>query len=241
MADGVSVSVLQAQLVTATADRQRLIDEKADLNARIAEIDTAVAVLDTSINGINAALGANSPVPAIDSLSPNFYVVESTGITLTVSGSNFVATSVINLNTLDQSTTFVDANTLTCLIPDSMLAALGALAVFVRTGEPGGGTTSTLQAQVINGVPSLATIAPTTVVFGAADTALTVTGANFIEDSVIYLNEVAYDTTLVGIDLQATIPAILMAFAGADVDVRVKNPTPGGGSSAPEVLTVTAS
>ena len=71
--------------------------------------------------------------PWIGSLSLQSAAVGSDPLTLTVSGGNFTAASVIAFNGADQATTLVDSATLTTSI--SPQAPAGERLVFVRNGS----------------------------------------------------------------------------------------------------------
>jgi IPT/TIG domain len=76
--------------------------------------------------------------PWIGSLSPSSAAAGSSPLTLSVSGGNFSAASVIVFNGADQATTLVDAATLTCSI--SPAAPAGERVVFVRDGTQSSNT-----------------------------------------------------------------------------------------------------
>lgn len=244
MSEGVSTATLQSRLVVLEEDKTRLEADKAELNSRITTIDAEIAVLDASINDINSTLTANNSVPSIASISPNFYTVDSIDTLITVTGTNFVAATEIFLNGLAY-TTAQDGGSpttiITCTIPASLLDDIGTLSVYVSTPEPGGGTTSTLTAQIINGVPTLITAtpsAPGTITAGDTGVTILAVGAFYTEDSVIYLNQIAQATTVVGVDLRASVPDSYITVSGVGLDVRIKNPIPGGGTSNPIVVPV---
>ena len=71
--------------------------------------------------------------PWIGSIAPASAAIGSGPLTLTVAGGNFTAGSVIVFNGANQTTTFVDAATLTTSI--SPLAPAGERLVFVRDGS----------------------------------------------------------------------------------------------------------
>jgi List-Bact-rpt repeat protein/centrosomal CEP192-like protein len=82
------------------------------------------------------------PVPVTSSLSPASAVAGSTGITLTVNGSGFVATSVVRWNGTARPTTVVSATQLRATISAADLASAGSVPVTVFTPAPGGGTSA---------------------------------------------------------------------------------------------------
>ncbi|MDO8475208.1 MAG: kelch repeat-containing protein, partial [Candidatus Rokubacteria bacterium] len=90
-----------------------------------------------------------------------------------------------------------------------------------------------------NPVPSITSISPNTIAGGGPSFTLTVTGANFVPDSVVRWNGVARPTTYVrNTQLQASIPAGDIASPGSRT-ITVFTPSPGGGTSSGLTLTVT--
>jgi hypothetical protein len=74
--------------------------------------------------------------------------------------------------------------------------------------------------------PGVETIAPRTVLQGAADTTVTLTGVNFVKRSVVYVNGEAVPTMVdSGTKLRFVVPANRFASAGK-LHIAVKNPTP---------------
>ncbi|MCH8269147.1 MAG: hypothetical protein IH846_16710, partial [Acidobacteria bacterium] len=98
-------------------------------------------VLDITIN--NPAPTGN-PAPTISSLSPSSAPEGEAGFTLTVTGTGFVAGSVVRWNSTDRSTAFVSSGELQATIPASDIATAGTANVTVFTPSPGGGTSGTL-------------------------------------------------------------------------------------------------
>jgi subtilase family serine protease len=82
-----------------------------------------------------------------------------------------------------------------------------------------------------NPVPAITSLSPASVTAAAADFTLTVSGVNFISNSMVNWNGSARPTTFVSsMQLTAAIPAADVATAGT-VQVTVTNPAPGGGTS----------
>lgn len=82
----------------------------------------------TSLN-ITVAAGS----PTIASASPNSILAGSTDTTITITGTNFYATSVAMIGTTALSTTYVSSTQLTAVIPAANLTSLGWLALSVHT------------------------------------------------------------------------------------------------------------
>ncbi|MBN2135838.1 MAG: exo-alpha-sialidase [Acidobacteria bacterium] len=97
-----------------------------------------------------------------------------------------------------------------------------------------------------NPVPVLSTISPDTAEFNYGDLTITVSGSDFVPNSVVKLNGTDLMTEYISTsELRATVPSSIFipssSNTGEDEDfaINVENPTPGGGSSANLNLTGT--
>ena len=77
--------------------------------------------------------------PVVASVTPNKGTVGAVGPSIIVSGTNFVARSIVQLDGAPLATTFVSGTELRATIPTSKLAAVGVLRISVGTSPPGGG------------------------------------------------------------------------------------------------------
>jgi hypothetical protein len=84
----------------------------------------------------------NNPVPTITSLSPSSAVAGGVAFTLTVNGTGFVSTSVVNFGANARATTYASARQLTAAIVASDIATAGTFNVTVTNPAPGGGTSN---------------------------------------------------------------------------------------------------
>jgi len=99
---------------------------------------TSSVTVTTPTVGTSAALTFTVqavPAPVLSSISPNTAVAGGAGFTLTATGTNFTASSVINWNGTALSTTFVSASSLTASVPAANIAAAGTASVTVVTGS----------------------------------------------------------------------------------------------------------
>ncbi|MBF9143331.1 IPT/TIG domain-containing protein [Hymenobacter properus] len=185
---------------------------------------------------------ATNPVPTITSLSPSSVIAGAAAQTLTVNGTNFIASSVVNFSSTARTTTYVSATQLTIQLTAADQATAGNYDVTVTNPAPGGGTsapsTFTVNPVPNNPVPTITSLAPSSVIVGAAAQTLTVNGTNFLASSVVNFNGAARTTTYVSAtQLTIQLTAADQATAG-NYDVTVTNPAPGGGTSAPATFTV---
>jgi hypothetical protein len=183
-------------------------------------------------------LSVNNPLPSLSAISPASVTVGGAGFTMTLTGNSFVPNSVVRVNGVNRTTSFVSATQLTAAIPASDIASAGTLSITVFNPTPGGGTSTALTLAVLNPVPTISSISPaTTLVLGPSFT-LTVNGSGFVSGSVVEVNGSPRPTTLISpTQLTAQIPNSDILSVGQRT-VTVFNPTPGGGTSNSATLTV---
>ncbi len=165
-----SLTVLGSEFTTASVvrfngtARTTTFVSSTELSAALTAADLATGALAQIIVSTPNA-GASQPVtltvvnpaPAVSATSPAYAAVGAGPVTLTVTGTNFVGTSIVRWNGADRATTYVSPTQLTAAIAATDLAALGTASVTVATPAPGGGTTAALPFAV--GISSVATIA----------------------------------------------------------------------------------
>lgn len=176
------------------------------------------------------------PAPTITLLNPATAVAGSAALQIAVTGTGFVDGTVVVFGGANLATSFGSATQLTATIPAPSLVTPGAVQVSVRNpdAQVSGDVTFT-----ITGVtPTLTSISPASVVAGASDTTLTLTGSDFQSGAVVLFG--ATELTPVNptsTQLTVTVPASLLNTART-VDVRVRNP--GDQHSQPKSFTVVA-
>ena len=109
---------------------------------RPAVFSLALALCGCGSGGGTGTTPASNPLPSLTSLSPASAVSGSAAVTLTVSGSDFVAASTVNWNGTALATTYVGAAQLTAVIPASDLASADTVNVTVDNPMPGGGASN---------------------------------------------------------------------------------------------------
>jgi hypothetical protein len=187
----------------------------------------------------------DNPVPVISQLSPESTPAGGPGFTLTVNGTNFIASSKVRWNGSDRATTFVSATKLQATLTVADIKDAGEAGVTVFTPLPGGGSSNAATFIMLgpgeNPEPVITDISPS----GASTTlgtplpgfTIDVYGLNFIEQSTVQWDGANRATSFVDSGhLQAQISAGDLATSGI-VDVTVVNPAPGGGTSNPSSFT----
>lgn len=176
-------------------------------------------------------VGDGTPLPVLTNLDPGSTGVGSDALTLTVSGSNFVAGSVVRWNGADRSTRYLSDRRLTAQLLRTDFLQAGQSAVAVYNPPPGGGVSNALTFVITNPAPRLDLLLPASAVAGGGGIALTVKGGGFLPASRIRWNGTDRATTFVSAgELTAQISAGDLAAAGI-ASVTVFSPGPGGGLS----------
>jgi hypothetical protein len=98
-----------------------------------------------------------NPVPFVNQpLVPTSVAPGSPELALTVNGTGFVSTSVVNWNGTPLTTAFVSSHQLVADVPASVLAAASTASVTVSSPAPGGGTSNAVLFMITNPTTSLA-------------------------------------------------------------------------------------
>jgi hypothetical protein len=100
-----------------------------------------VAVKRCDIGAVEFAL---NPPPAITSLNPASAQEGGPAFTLTVTGNNFVAGSIVRWDGANRTTTYVSETQLSALINATDITTQGSAVVTVFNPEPGGGVSNEL-------------------------------------------------------------------------------------------------
>ena len=188
--------------------------------------------------------------PLIASLSPATASPNSAAFTLTVNGSNFVSGnannpampnpqppfsgSVVAFNGSPRTTAFVSATQLTAQITAADIVGAGCNGISVFTYTGGGNEIFSPAVSFIASstkVPAICSLSPSSVVAGASDFTVTVSGASFATNSTVKWNSSARTTTFVNANtVQAQIKAADVAKAGVEPITVVNS---GGGTTPP--------
>jgi len=196
------------------------------LYIRWQETDETGSDADAGID--NFTISAVSPTPTISNISPTsvFRGSGNTPVTFTGTGYSSSETTVsIGGNSL--SLTNVTSTSLTANVTSNYFTTAGTLAMTLSNPAPGGGSVSTNLA-VVTPLPTIAGLSPASVVAGAGDTLLTVSGTGFFGESVVRWNGTDLVTSYNSPNqLTATIPAVNLSTMVV-ASVTVATPDVGG-------------
>ena len=189
---------------------------------------TNVAVTVASL----VSIGSGLATPVLTQLQPSAGVAGSGGAGITVMGSGFLPTSIVDWNGSPLATTYVSPSKLTAQIPAGDLAVPASATVEVFNFDLAVGISQQLPFTVQAApVPVLSGLSPNTAPAGAAGVSLLVSGSNFTPTSVAQWNGNSRTTTYVsGGSLGVQITSADVAAVGY-VPVTVVDPASGSVAS----------
>jgi uncharacterized repeat protein (TIGR01451 family) len=174
-----------------------------------------------------ATFTINNPAPQISGISPGAVAAGGPQFTLTVHGSGFSPTSVVQFNGVPRTTTYVNSSTLTSVVSSTDIATPAMVQVTVFTGQPGGGTSAPPATLTISTfpVPTITSVSPNSISVNSPDTLVSIFGSGFTYFSTVQVNggnalnnNGGYDTQLL-----FTLPAADLTSVGP-LSITVSNP-----------------
>ncbi|MGC2014823.1 MAG: hypothetical protein WA657_03220 [Candidatus Acidiferrales bacterium] len=177
---------------------------------------------------------ATSGIPKITAINPTAVLVgTSNGLTLHLTGANFVTQSEAFVNGANRSATYDSSTSLTVQLSSTDVVSPGTLQITVVNPSPGGGSSTPFALNVDTAVPTISAVAPTSEQAGGTTAiSLTVTGTGFLNQySSIDVNGVPFATTVSGgTSAAASLTPDYLLQGGVD-QITVVNAGPGGGTS----------
>ncbi len=177
---------------------------------------------------------AQSPVPHITSITPTTTLAStSSEVTVFVTGSGFVPQSIATLNQKNLTTIFGGPTALQAQVPAADLAAPGPVEIGILNPQPGGGVSNQVPLSVLNPVPTIASVSPTSILAGGTPPTITLTGTGYVNQfTSINVNGTPFLSTIASpTSAFIALTAADLTLGGLDQIVAV-NPPPGGGASA---------
>ena len=198
---------------------------------------TAQVTVSNGVSGgtsLPAVLTVVNPTAVISSLSPVATMAGTPGLTLTINGSGFLSTVVVNWAGSPHAYSYVSATQLQVPLTAAELATPASVAVQVVNP----GTAASSRTFYVTAIPSITLVTPSSLIVGSPDTPISVSGTGFVPGSVVQWNGANLATAyLSATALSATVPAVNLTSTGT-FNITVQQPVTSGGQSAPKTITV---
>ncbi|MDA8240530.1 MAG: PKD domain-containing protein [Nitrospiraceae bacterium] len=175
-----------------------------------------------------------NPVPTITGLDPASATAGSAApLAVSVLGIGFFNDTTITVNGAPRAFTLVSQTKIQIELTSADLEYGRYLEIAASNPPPGGGLSNNAQFTVLNLGSTLSSMSPVSVVAGSQDFTLALTGDSFVRTSTISFNNQLYPIRYVSkTQIETTISADAVKTEG-NYPVKVVNPSPGGGESAP--------
>jgi hypothetical protein len=177
----------------------------------------------TKVNGILVVYNTSSPLPLW--LSSSSATAGGAGFTLTVTGANFTAKSMVLWNGAVRKTTYVSGTQLTAAISAADIAKERTNLVTVANPAPNPGTSAGLPFVVMSATP-VAAISGGSIAVAAGSSGshvLTLTGTDFVTGSTVEWSGTSLTTTYVS-PWQISTVITASDYSSLPAKVTVKNP-----------------
>jgi hypothetical protein len=172
--------------------------------------------------------------PVLSDLNPSAASAGSAGMTLTLSGSNFVPGAVVKFNGNPLETFVVNPTQIKATLTGANLASAGTFPVSVINRDAPSTPSNSLNFIVntsTNPTLAISSLSPSSAAVGSGPTTLTINGSGFISSSTVTYNGVSHTPSFVnGNQLTITLSTADLSTAG-NYAVVVTNPSPSGGQS----------
>ena len=181
-----------------------------------------------------ASLVVTNPEPLVQSLSPSVAIAgTTTATTVTITGLQFLSSSVAQVNGANRATTFISPTQLGFQLTVADQAASTYLMITVQNPTPGGGVSFPLNLTVAapTPTPTITQVLPNQFIAGSGASSIQVLGTNITPNQTIEWNgsplQTSYTFGSYGIFLSAGVPANLLATVGtASVTINSPASTP---------------
>jgi uncharacterized repeat protein (TIGR01451 family) len=168
----------------------------------------------------------------VTSVAPAIVPAGAAATVITVTGTNFLSTSVVQVAGVSESTTYVSSTQLQATIPSSLLSTANLLPVAVLNGSTTSATGVAVNLEINNPAPILSSFAPTSFSSGVTGIPLVIAGTGFVPTSGAQIGGSPRPTTYVSpTQLSVALTAADVATPGS-LSIQIVNPAPGGGTSA---------
>jgi outer membrane protein assembly factor BamB len=198
----------------------------------------SITVADIASGDVPTGAQTLSVPPVLRSLSPSSISAGSAGFTLTVTGAQLSATTVVYWNGTALATTFQNTSSLVAQVPSQDIASSSTVTVTLEDPASGDAPSNPATLTILPPVPTLKSITPNSIPAGTTNVTLTATGTNFTKTALIYIDGNAVPTKYVSATmLTATVPNTYLAQQG-EISITVADVASGGVPTGAQTLSV---
>ncbi len=174
---------------------------------------------------------APNPVPTLSALSTESVLLGSPDLTLSITGAQFVAETVVQFGATPLTPSQVTAGSISVVVPKTLLTTAGVVKVTVSNPTPGGGMSNSLNFTVGYPVPTITSFVASSTLVNSTGFTLEMDGHGFTAGTrVRFGTDELTPTSFTDSHLVALVPDALLTTARV-VSVTTTNPTPLGGTS----------
>lgn len=192
----------------------------------------------SSSGSSNSGGGDTTPVPTISSITPTKITAGSGSAALTVNGTNFSSTTVIQAGGVAQPTAYVSSTQVTATLSAAQVASGSQLAIVAVNGSKSSASGTPVNLEVDNPAPAITATTPMAVYVGATTPQIAVVGTGFVPTTIINVNNVAHSTAYISATQVNVTLADADVAAGGTLSLTAVNGTPGGGTSVAATVSV---
>lgn len=172
-----------------------------------------------------------NPAPTLQSLSLTEVLANSGDFSLTLTGSEFVASATVNFAGQSLKPKSLSATQIEVMVPGTLITTGGSVEVAVTNPEPGGGTSNMQPFTILNPMPTISALSTPSAILGSSALSVQITGANFIPATTVVIGATELKTAvLTPTQLTVAVPESALATSGVFA-IKAVNPGPGGGAS----------
>ena len=175
-----------------------------------------------------------NPIPSITSITPVIILRGSPATNVTIEGSGFIKSSVVNSFPVN----FIDNHHLQIELSEGLLANAGTYEIVVTNPAPDGGSSNSVNLTINNPVPALTALDPSETIAGTLGLTLNILGTGFFSDTLASINGSVRGFSLIDHTRMQTPLIPEDVEVGRYLNVTAFNPPPGGGTSNALTFTV---